>query len=74
MGTNYRYLRLAYNPISLEYDSNPEGNKLKIRDEDNKIRSYVRAQNMENRGNSKYNLITGGDRVNVESIIPNDLN
>lgn len=65
MGKHSIYERLAYNPISLEYDKNPEGNKLKIRDEDNKIRGYVRAQNMENRGNSKYNLITGGDRVNI---------
>lgn len=50
---------LAYNPITLEYDRNPEGEKLKRLDEDTKIRGYVRAHNMDYKGNSKYNPLTG---------------
>lgn len=50
---------LAYNPINLEYDRNPEGEKLRMRDEDAKIRGYVRAHNMDAKGNCKYNLING---------------
>jgi hypothetical protein len=37
---------LAYNPLSLSYDSNPEGERLKIKDEDASIRRFVRAKNM----------------------------
>jgi hypothetical protein len=51
--------RLAYNPITLEYDRNPEGERLKRLDEDAKIRGYVRAHNMDHNGNSKYNPLTG---------------
>ena len=64
---------LAYNPINLEYDRNPEGEKLRMRDEDSKIRGYVRAHNMDAKGNCKYNLINGESRVGVEQIIPNEL-
>lgn len=56
---------LAYNPINLSYDKNPEGEKLKMKDEDTKIRGYVRAHNMDNRGNTNYNPINGGNRVGV---------
>lgn len=50
---------LAYNPINLTYDKNPEGERLKIRDEDHKIRSYVRAYNMDHHGNGLYNPLNG---------------
>ena len=50
---------LAYNPITLEYDRNPEGEKLKRLDEEAKIRGYVRAHNMDHNGNSKYNPLNG---------------
>lgn len=56
---NRATLRLPYNPITLEYDRNPEGEKLKRMDEDTKIRGYVRAHNMDHNGNSKYNPLTG---------------
>jgi len=56
---------LAYNPINLSYDRNPEGEKLRTRDEDHKIRGYVRAHNMDYRGNTNYNPINGTDRVTV---------
>lgn len=68
------YFSLAYNPITLEYDRNPEGQKLKRMDEDTKIRGYVRAHNMDYRGNSKYNPLTGEQRSGIEQVIPMDLN
>ena len=33
----------------------------------------MRAHNMDYRGNSKYNPLSGDDRVGIESIIPNEL-
>jgi len=47
--------------------------KLKHRDEDSKIRGYVRAHNMDHRGNSKYNPLTGQNRVGIEQVIPEEL-
>ena len=65
--------RLAYNPINLSYDSNAEGEKLRRMDEDRDIRRYVRARNMDDKGNSKYDLITGKQRVGIEQVIPENL-
>lgn len=53
------WFSLPFNPINLEYDKNSEGEKLKYRDEDHQIRGYVRAHNMDHKGNSKYNPLTG---------------
>lgn len=47
---------------------------MKLRDEDAKIRGYVRAHNMDNRGNSKFNPLTGQNRVGIEQVIPSGLN
>ena len=51
---------LAYNPINLSYNDNPRGLELKMKDEDTKVRRYVRAHNIDFRGDSKYNLLNGG--------------
>jgi hypothetical protein len=32
----------AYNPISLEYDRSNDGNRLKIHDDDKKVRALIR--------------------------------
>lgn len=56
---------MAYNPITLEYDKNPEGEKLRWNDEAAKIRGYVRAHNMDLRGNSKYNVLNGENRLGI---------
>lgn len=58
----------------MEYDRNPEGDKLKRMDEDTKIRGYVRAHNMDYKGNSKYNPLTGENRLGIEAVIPQELN
>lgn len=62
MGTNALIYSLAYNPITLEYDKNPQGLKLKRLDEDNRIRSFVRAHNMDKHGNSNFNPLNGVKR------------
>lgn len=51
--------RLAYNPITLEYDKNPQGERLKRLDEQSRIRGFVRAHNIDHYGNSKYNPLNG---------------
>lgn len=51
--------RLAYNPVNLSYDNNQEGERLKRLDEDAMIRRFVRARNISDRGDSKYNPING---------------
>lgn len=58
----------------MSYDDNPQGQKLKHADEDREIRRYVRARNMDDRGNSKYDLISGRPRVGIEYLVPQELN
>ena len=65
---------LAYNPINLTYDQNVEGQKLRLRDEDHKVRGFVRAYNMDTHGNGAYNPLNGDERSGVNKIIPNELN
>jgi hypothetical protein len=65
--------RLAYNPINLSYDNNGEGDRLKMMDEDAQVRRFVRARNMEDRGNSKYNPINGENREGIQKIVPPQL-
>ncbi len=43
-------------------------------DEDTKIRGYVRAHNMDYKGNSKYNPLTGENRLGIEAVVPQELN
>lgn len=66
--------RLPYNPITLQYDRNPEGERLRRLDEEAQIRGFVRAHNMDRHGNSGYNILNGEDRMGVERIVPCDLN
>ncbi len=59
----------AYNVISLDYDNSNEGNVLKKRDDDAKVRALVRSKNIDMRSNCGYNILTGDQRpgVNVPS-------
>lgn len=56
------------------YDSNVEGEKLRLRDEDQKIRRMVRAYNMDHSGNSPYNPLNGQTRTSISQIVPAELN
>ena len=39
-------------------------------DEDHQIRNLVRAHNIDNKGNGKYNPLTGQGRTGVEMLVP----
>ncbi|CAD8100406.1 unnamed protein product [Paramecium sonneborni] len=64
---------LAYNPITLQYDKTQQGNSLKEQDDQVKVRQYVRAQNLDQKGNAGFNILTGESRNGVEQIVPNHL-
>jgi hypothetical protein len=49
----------AYNILTLGYEQSPEGEFLKERDSDAKVRALMRSKNMDVRGNCGFNLMTG---------------
>lgn len=55
----------AYNVISLDYDTSPEGQRLKVRDDDAKVRALVRSKNIDMRSNCGYNVLTGDQRSGI---------
>lgn len=55
----------AYNVISLEYDNSKEGQHLKRRDDDAKVRALMRSKNIDMRSNCGYNVLTGDHRDGV---------
>lgn len=55
----------AYNVISLDYDTSTEGQRLKKRDDDAKVRALVRSKNIDMRSNCGYNVLTGDQRAGV---------
>lgn len=42
---------MAYNPITLQYENSDKGDQLKRQDQQTQVRQYVRAQNLDTRGN-----------------------
>lgn len=56
----------AYNVISLDYDNSNEGQRLKKRDDDAKVRALVRSKNIDMRSNCGYNVLTGDQRSGVK--------
>eukprot|EP01017_Pseudomicrothorax_dubius_P050750 TRINITY_DN9655_c0_g1_i2.p1 TRINITY_DN9655_c0_g1~~TRINITY_DN9655_c0_g1_i2.p1 ORF type:complete len:213 (-),score=51.31 TRINITY_DN9655_c0_g1_i2:772-1410(-) len=59
------YNGLAFNPITLEYERSNEGELLRQRDDESKLRNFLRANNIERRSNCGYNLLTGETRFGV---------
>eukprot|EP01017_Pseudomicrothorax_dubius_P025546 TRINITY_DN2770_c0_g2_i4.p1 TRINITY_DN2770_c0_g2~~TRINITY_DN2770_c0_g2_i4.p1 ORF type:complete len:212 (+),score=46.81 TRINITY_DN2770_c0_g2_i4:329-964(+) len=57
---------LAFNPITLEYDSSRKGEELRGRDEDARLRNLLRANNLDKRSNCGYNVLTGEERSGVQ--------
>jgi hypothetical protein len=55
----------AYNVISLEYDNSKDGQRLKKRDDDAKVRALMRSKNIDMRANCGYNVLTGDQRSGV---------
>lgn len=64
-------IRLAYDPITLEYHKTQKGDVLKDKDDKAKFRAKLRAKNLDYRSNTGYNILTGEDRVGVD--LPNDV-
>jgi len=62
---------MPFNPITLEYERSEQGHKLMERDEESKVKAYLRATNLDSRSNCGYNVLTGESRK--EMTIPNDL-
>ena len=57
---------MAFNPLTLEYDTSIQGEILRKRDEETKVnyfkkkfRGMLRAQNIDKHHNSGYNILTG---------------
>jgi|LauGreDrversion4_2_1035121.scaffolds.fasta_scaffold131171_2 hypothetical protein len=55
----------AYNPINLQYENSQDGEILKMRDEDAKVRALLRSKNLDVRSNCGYNPINGSDRSGI---------
>ncbi|KAM3142581.1 hypothetical protein pb186bvf_005240 [Paramecium bursaria] len=64
---------LAYNPITLKYDETDSGNKLRLQDDNSKVRQFVRAQNLDSKSNTAFNILTGEQRQGLDQIVPNHL-
>ncbi len=52
----------AYNILSLNYDQSPDGEYLRQRDDDAKVRALMRSKNIDTRSNCGYNLVNGSGR------------
>ena len=55
----------AYNILSLQYEPNDEGNYLRERDQDAKVRHLMRSNNIDTRSNCGFNLVNGSERLSV---------
>ncbi len=64
---------MPYNPITLEYDKTQKGEQLRKQDEEKNVRRYVRANNMMEKNNCNYNLITGEVKEGVKQFVPEGL-
>lgn len=56
----------AYNILSLDYENSKEGEALKKRDQDAKVRSLMRSKNIDTISNSGFNLCNGQERRSIE--------
>lgn len=56
----------AYNILSLQYEQSQEGDYLKQRDDDAKVRALMRSKNIDTRSNCGYNPVNGDNRRSVD--------
>jgi hypothetical protein len=49
----------AYNIVNLDYDTNKDGQKLRVVDNDAKVRALIRSKNLEAKNNTGFNILTG---------------
>jgi len=55
----------AYNIISLNYENDRDGIKLKNIDQDARVRALMRSKNLDGKNNTGFNVITGEDRFKI---------
>lgn len=55
----------AYNIISLNYQGDKDGERLKKVDEDARVRALMRTKNLDGKNNTNFNVITGEDRFKI---------
>jgi hypothetical protein len=56
----------AYNIISLNYQGDKDGERLKKIDEDARVRALMRTKNLDGKNNTNFNVITGEDRFKIQ--------
>lgn len=56
----------AYNIVSLNYETNKDGEKLRQVDDDAKVRALMRSKNLDSKNNSGFNVLTGEMRPSVQ--------
>ena len=56
----------AYNIVNLDYDNNKQGEKLKVVDNDAKVRAMIRTKNLDHKNNCGFNILTGEQRPSVQ--------
>lgn len=56
----------AYNILNLNYDNSREGEYLRLRDDDAKVRSLLRSKNIDTLSNNQHNILNGDHRRQVE--------
>ena len=49
----------AFNIINLNYDNSQDGEYLRLKDEEKRIRQLMRSKNIDTLGNSGYSIING---------------
>jgi hypothetical protein len=52
----------AYNILSLQYDPSQDGEYLRQRDDDAKVRALMRSKNIDTRANCGFNPVNGSSR------------
>ena len=52
----------AFNIITLGYDGNKAGNRLKHIDGDAEVRALLRSKVLDKKNNGQYNILTGSER------------
>jgi hypothetical protein len=56
---------LPYDPIAHKYHLNEQGWLLRLKDQEQRVRQFARADRIDSKNNSSFNLINGRDRAPV---------
>ena len=56
----------AYNLLNFGYDANTQGQRLAQHDQDAQVRGMMRAKFINERGNGRFNILTGSERAAID--------